>query len=63
MNRILYAELKNLKFKCRNNGCEEIHDYETALDHIESCQKTIVPCKQGCGLGIRRSDQYFHTEN
>lgn len=63
MNRILFAELKDLKFKCKSNGCDEIFEYEAALKHINSCQKTIISCKQGCGLGICRSDQYFHFEN
>jgi hypothetical protein len=60
MHRIMKTDMVNLKFKCRNIGCEKVNPYKEAMDHIRDCDKAMKPCRYNCGLGILKSDMEFH---
>ena len=52
VHRYVMNCLNMLKFKCRNEHCDETHHYTEAMDHLASCDLLLKPCTQNCGLGI-----------
>lgn len=60
LNRFVHKTLKNLKFSCPKEVCGTVLKYEEALKHLETCDHQLMPCKQGCGLGVFGKDMEYH---
>ena len=56
--------LNNLKFKCNNEGCEEVINYIDIKSHEKLCpfQKMICPNKE-CGQQVIKKDLENHIKN
>ena len=56
------ADMQDLKFNCKNSGCERVDKYSQAIAHLNECDRAMKACDQGCGLGILKCDMKFHIE-
>ena len=59
MNR----RVKGLRIKCISTNCQWVNELHLLDNHLKSCEYMLLPCVNGCGNKIIRSEAIVHQRN